>query len=62
MPNVERLLIASSPLQEFAMSVRRIYRWENPRETGKYLAIYMTLWLFNLILPGMVSSPMALWF
>lgn len=56
MPNVERLVIASSPFQEFVMTVRRVYRWENRAETLKYLFIYLTLWFLNLLLPGIVSS------
>ncbi|KAF2743486.1 hypothetical protein M011DRAFT_471419 [Sporormia fimetaria CBS 119925] len=55
MPNVERLLIASAPLQEWAMTIRRVYRWEVPSETAKYLVIYLTLWFFNLLLPGAIS-------
>lgn len=59
MPNIERLIVASSPFQEFAMTTRRVYRWENRLETTKYLLIYFTLWLLNLILPGLVrcSQP-----
>ncbi|KAH7051322.1 hypothetical protein B0J12DRAFT_662803 [Macrophomina phaseolina] len=56
MPNVERLIIASSPFQEFIMTTRRVYRWENQKETIKYLIIYLTLWYFNLLLPGVLSA------
>lgn len=38
------------------MTTRRVYRWEHPVETTKYLLIYATLWYFNLILPGIVSG------
>tara|TARA_R110002003_G_scaffold54_9_gene4746 strand:+ start:12858 stop:13058 length:201 start_codon:yes stop_codon:yes gene_type:complete len=55
MPNIERLIVATSPLQEFVMTTRRVYRWESPPETFKYLLIYLVLWYFNLLLPGMVS-------
>jgi hypothetical protein len=54
-PNLERVLVASAPLQEFAMATRRVYRWENPRETTKYLVVYAILWYFNLLLPGTLS-------
>jgi len=54
-PSVERLLVASAPFQQIVMTIRRIYRWENPSETAKYLVIYTILWWFNVILPGMVS-------
>ncbi|KAE8854769.1 hypothetical protein PTNB73_10418 [Pyrenophora teres f. teres] len=30
MPNIERLIVATSPFQEFLMTTRRVYRWENP--------------------------------
>jgi hypothetical protein len=56
MPNVERLIIASSPFQEIIMTTRRVYRWENRAETTKYLIVYALLWFFNLLLPGMVSD------
>ena len=54
MPNLERVIIASAPFQEFIMTTRKIYRWEDPTETLKYLVIYLLLWYFNLLLPGMV--------
>jgi hypothetical protein len=54
MPNVERLLVASAPFQELGMTIRRVYRWEQPTETAKYLFIYLALWYFNLLLPGIV--------
>ena len=37
------------------MTTRRVYRWEKPAESFKYLVIYVLLWYFNLILPGVVS-------
>lgn len=55
MPNIERLIVASSPFQEFIMKTRYVYRWENPTKTSKYLFTYVVLWYFNLLLPGMVS-------
>jgi len=61
MPNIERLIIATAPLQEFMMTVRRVYRWENRAETTKYLLIYLTLWYLNLLLPGIVSSKFPLY-
>lgn len=56
MPNLERLIVASSPFQEFIMTTRRVYRWENRTETTKYLLIFLTLWGLNLLLPGVVRS------
>lgn len=54
-PNIERLLVATSPLQELIMTARRVYRWEHPVETAKYLGIYVVLWYLNLLLPGLVN-------
>jgi hypothetical protein len=57
MPSIERLIVATSPFQEFIMTTRRVYRWEHPAETAKYLVIYLVLWYCNLLLPGIVSLP-----
>ncbi|KAI9676426.1 MAG: hypothetical protein M1817_000583 [Caeruleum heppii] len=42
--HAERLILATAPWQSWAMSVRRVYRWENPAETGRWLALYLVLW------------------
>lgn len=55
MPNIERLLLASSPFQEFVMTSRQIYRWDRPAETLTYLLIYATLWHSNLLISGCVG-------
>ncbi|KAI4263525.1 MAG: hypothetical protein L6R42_001331 [Xanthoria sp. 1 TBL-2021] len=47
--SVERLLIASSPWQEMAMHIRRIYRWENRRETSAYLVAFTFLWVYGAL-------------
>ncbi|KAF2820304.1 hypothetical protein CC86DRAFT_305158 [Ophiobolus disseminans] len=60
MPNIERLIVATSPIQEFIMTTRRVYRWEHPAETTKYLVIYLILWYFNLLLPGILSALLYL--
>lgn len=60
MPAVERLLVASAPFQTLAMSVRRVYRWENKNETLKYLCIYILLWIFDIVLPGIVSATIMI--
>ncbi|KAF1345694.1 hypothetical protein BDV97DRAFT_378727 [Delphinella strobiligena] len=56
MPNLERVIIASAPFQELIMTSRKVYRWEYPAETSKYLIIYSILWYFDLLLPGMLSA------
>ena len=60
MPNIERLIVATSPFQEFIMTTRRVYRWEYPVETTKYLVIYIVLWYLNLLLPGALSVVLYL--
>ncbi|KAL8669396.1 MAG: hypothetical protein Q9168_006008 [Polycauliona sp. 1 TL-2023] len=47
--SVERLLIASSPWQELAMHTRRVYRWEDRRETSMYLGAFTILWAYGLL-------------
>lgn len=42
------------------MTTRRVYRWEHPVETTKYLVIYLILWYFNLLLPGVLSAVVYL--
>ncbi|KAI4242910.1 MAG: hypothetical protein L6R40_003783 [Gallowayella cf. fulva] len=41
---VERLAIASAPWQAFFMDMRSVYRWEDPWNTAKWLAVYICLW------------------
>ncbi|KAI4226182.1 MAG: hypothetical protein L6R36_003363 [Xanthoria steineri] len=41
---VERLTISSAPWQAFFMDMRSIYRWEDPTNTAKWLAVYISLW------------------
>ncbi|OAG06918.1 uncharacterized protein CC84DRAFT_1088757 [Paraphaeosphaeria sporulosa] len=62
MPNIERLLLASSPIQEFVMTSRKIYRWEQPAETLTYLLLYSTLWYFDMLLPGSLAACIYLVF
>ncbi len=42
--HAERVVMASTPWQAWAMDVRSVYRWENPTTTGKWLALYSMLW------------------
>lgn len=54
--HMERLVVASAPWQAWLMHVRRVYRWDNPAETAKWLALYVVLWYFQLIMTFLVSS------
>ncbi|KAI9834551.1 MAG: hypothetical protein M1819_002927 [Sarea resinae] len=42
--SVERLIMASTPWQAWAMHIRQVYRWEDPMKTGKWLCIFIFLW------------------
>ncbi|KAF7885351.1 uncharacterized protein EAF01_011416 [Botrytis porri] len=42
--HIERLIIVSAPLQELAVDIRKIYRWEDNRRTSKWLISYLFLW------------------
>ena len=54
--HLERLLMASAPWQSWAMDVRAVYRWENPKTTGKWLALYVVLWYTEHIVGFVVSK------
>ena len=44
---VERIVMASAPWQSWAMKVRSVYRWEDPKTTGRWFALYVFLWYTN---------------
>ncbi len=46
----ERIVMASAPWQSWAMSVRSVYRWEDPKTTGKWFALYVLLWYTNHVI------------
>ncbi|RAL62368.1 hypothetical protein DID88_004934 [Monilinia fructigena] len=48
--HIERLIIVSSPLQEFILDIRKIYRWEDPWRTSKWLTSYLLLWYTSYIM------------
>ena len=54
---VERLLMASAPWQSWAMKVRAVYRWEDPKTTGKWFALYIFLWYTEHMMGFFVSYP-----
>ena len=56
MPAVERLLVASAPFQTLIMEARKIYRWDDPNLTTKFLAGYGIVWAFNMVLPASLLS------
>ncbi len=58
---LERLVIASAPWQSWAMDVRAVYRWENPKTTGKWLALYTVLWYTEHIVSFVVGKQSLAW-
>jgi len=40
-------MMISSPYQVLLMKICRIYRWDDPTETAKYLAAYIILWAMS---------------
>lgn len=53
--SIERLIVASTPWQELMMHVRRIYRWENQKETSMYLVAFTILWSYGALSAAGVS-------
>ena len=51
---MERILIASSPWQSWFLSLRRLYRWEDPAETKKWFAIWFFIWYLDYIMSFIV--------
>ncbi|KIW13336.1 hypothetical protein PV08_08524 [Exophiala spinifera] len=47
---IERIAITSAPWQAFLMSVREVYMWQDPRRTGRWLALFLVLWYFQYIM------------
>ena len=52
--------MASAPWQSWAMKIRAVYRWENPRISGQWLALYIFLWYTQHIVGFLVSMPILL--
>ncbi|KAF7875256.1 hypothetical protein EAF04_002428 [Stromatinia cepivora] len=48
--HVERLIIVSASLQVFVLDIRKIYRWEDPFRTSKWLISYLLLWYTSYIM------------
>ncbi len=47
--------MTSTPYQVVLMNIRRIYRWEDPMETGAYLGSYLFLWAIGHLVDAAVS-------
>jgi len=57
---IERLLVVSSPLQQSAMQIRAVYRWEDPTKTTVYLVAFVYLWSLDLLLPASILAGIVL--
>ena len=48
--HVERIAVVSAPWQAWLMKVRSVYRWEDPKVTGRWFAFFLFLWYTNHVL------------
>ncbi|KAF2140333.1 uncharacterized protein K452DRAFT_54353 [Aplosporella prunicola CBS 121167] len=48
--HVERIMMASAPWQSYFLTLRKIWRWEDPYTTGKWLAIFLFVWLIDYVI------------
>ncbi|EPS40249.1 hypothetical protein H072_5951 [Dactylellina haptotyla CBS 200.50] len=47
--HVERVAAGLAPFREWAMVVRRVYRWEDPVKTARWLTVYAVLWNYGYL-------------
>jgi hypothetical protein len=47
--HVERIVMASSPLQKWLMQIRKLQRWENPTRTAAWLFVWSIAWYWNRV-------------
>lgn len=47
---IERLVMASAPLQAWWISSRELYRWEDPWRTARWFALFIFLWYTDHII------------
>ncbi|KAF4555156.1 Hypothetical protein D9617_3g022280 [Elsinoe fawcettii] len=52
---IERILIATSPWQSWALSIRSLWRWEDPRKTARWAAIWFLIWYFDYVMTFVLS-------
>jgi hypothetical protein len=53
---IERLVMATEPWQSWFMEIRDLYRWENPRQTAKWYAVFAFLWYKQHVVGFLVSE------
>ncbi|KAG0273910.1 hypothetical protein BGZ95_010282 [Linnemannia exigua] len=51
---LSRLYDTSSPAQSLGLYVERVMYWRNPPETFAWFTLYITLWAYQLWLPGFI--------
>ncbi|TGZ77133.1 hypothetical protein EX30DRAFT_344330 [Ascodesmis nigricans] len=42
--HLARIFVASGPWQQWLLHVRKVYRWDDPYETARWLCLYVYLW------------------
>lgn len=52
---IERLVMATETWHSWLMDIRRLYRWEDPRWTALWYAVFMVLWYTQHVVGFLVS-------
>ena len=53
--------MASAGWQSWLLDVRAVYRWEKPRTTGKWFALYVVLWYTEHLTGFLVRVAISGW-
>lgn len=48
--HLERLIVASGPWQAWILRLRKLSRWEDPKESAKWFAIWVCIWISNRVI------------
>jgi hypothetical protein len=57
--SLERIIVDTTPLQNLVIKLRLISHWEDPYESGGYMALYFFLLFFSYITRALVRDPDA---
>ncbi|PNS16548.1 hypothetical protein CAC42_282 [Sphaceloma murrayae] len=52
---LERILIATAPWQAWVLSLRAMYRWEDPRKSARWAAIWFLIWYSDHVMTFILS-------
>ncbi|KAN0068315.1 hypothetical protein V8E54_013511 [Elaphomyces granulatus] len=57
---IERLIMATEPWQSWFMNLRRLYCWEEPRQTASWFAIFAVLWYTQYVVAFLYAYIIAI--